>query len=116
MIASEKSGLSARNKYFPVREGEEKEMLVFSLITHIGLPKLPFILRHNRASSVVPGLLLTASFLCVDAGESQVFPQRFQEVVQIQLHATAGKTQPSMDTVVTRICAGLGCVCVCSLT
>lgn len=30
----------------------------------------------------------TSSFLCINANQSEVFPQRLQEVIQVQLHPT----------------------------
>lgn len=30
----------------------------------------------------------TSSFLCINANQSQVFPQRLQKVIQVQLHPT----------------------------
>lgn len=36
---------------------------------------------------------LTSSLLGVDAGKRQVFPELLQQVIQVQLHATAAKHQ-----------------------
>lgn len=59
-------------------------------------------LQHFQAPALLPACLgsLTSPFLGVDAGECQVLPELLQQVVQVQLHATAAKHQGHLFTAV----------------
>lgn len=43
----------------------------------------------DRLIDCMKGKVYTSSFLRINANQSQVFPQRLQKVVQVQLHPTA---------------------------